>query len=173
MPNPKISPVSCKLLRFGEGKTGFLKGFIAWFLTDFPWDIPEVFQLVPYGPLVFCPSPGPGDRMKGAHVGRKDTEDTRRTEAKEKIKSRFTRIWNSWNSGRFWKELTGDLTGGESGRWGGKIYFPWQWSGEGKEENVLLILFQTWLKSSHEKGKQLFILGEKCNFHQTSAVMQK
>lgn len=39
--------------------------------------------------------PGPGDRMKGAHEGRKDTEATRRTEAKEKIKSQFASIWNS------------------------------------------------------------------------------
>lgn len=46
MPNLKISPISCKLLRFGEGQNGFLQGSIAGFLTDFPRDAPEIFQLL-------------------------------------------------------------------------------------------------------------------------------
>lgn len=56
MPNPKISLVSCKLLRFGEGQNGFLQGFIAGFLTDFPRDAPEIFQLVHMALWYFVPA---------------------------------------------------------------------------------------------------------------------
>lgn len=56
MPNLKISPVSCKLLRFGEGQNGFLQGFIAGFLKDFPQDAPEIFQLVHMALWYFVPT---------------------------------------------------------------------------------------------------------------------
>lgn len=92
------------------------------------WNLPAG----PYGLLIFLSLPGPGDRMKGAHEGRKVTEDTRRTEVK---KIKIPICCKNLEFMKFRKVLwrvTGDLTGGESGRWGGKIYFPWH-SGVEKE----------------------------------------